>query len=71
MTGFYLFLAALGLGSIGIAGAFWLVYRRGEDAEKLRRLRNDTSIKEKQLEEAAKPAPSRADVLDFMRRDKL
>jgi Flp pilus assembly protein TadB len=71
MSAFYIFLACVGLGSVGLAGAFWLIYRRGEDAEKLRRLKNDSAIQKRQLEEAAKPKPDRATVLDFMRDGKL
>lgn len=49
----------------------WLLRRDGRRSEELRRLRDENDIKAKQLKEASKPRPTRADVLARMREGKL
>lgn len=63
----YLSLAILGVGGLTVAGAFWLAYKKGEDAQKLREVELDNAIKEAQLEEAAKSRLTPGDVRRRMR----
>tara|TARA_R110000868_G_scaffold106769_3_gene292569 strand:- start:61 stop:261 length:201 start_codon:yes stop_codon:yes gene_type:complete len=65
-----LFASVIAVTVLGII-ATWLIRRNAVLSEQLREASKDVKVKNAQLKEAAKPKPSRSDVVKRMRSGKL
>lgn len=66
------FTLILGAGSALLLGlAVWLAYKWGRSNERRQQVESTNGIKDQQLQDAAAPAPSPADILERMRRNGL